>query len=83
MKILDVFGLFENERIIIKKFLYVKYFVDLVVKLLFGKVINRNEIFEKWYSEEDVDKRFKFELNFVVMILVVFIYIGDIVLIGE
>ncbi|ADQ40167.1 hypothetical protein Calkr_0623 [Caldicellulosiruptor acetigenus I77R1B] len=82
-KILDAFGLLENERITTKKSPYAKYFADLVAKLPPGKVINRNEIFEKWYSEEDVDKRFKFEPNFVVMILAALIYTGDIVLIGE
>jgi hypothetical protein len=80
LSVLDSLGLLDGERIDPSNSIYAKHFLDLVSNLPPGAVINKKELFEKDKSGDEIDKRFKLEPYFVVVILASLVYSGDVIL---
>lgn len=80
LRVLDSLGLLDGERVDPSDSIYAKHYLDLVSDLAPGMVINKKDLFEKDKSEDEIDKKFKLEPNFVVVILASLVYSGDIIL---
>ncbi|MCX7884685.1 MAG: DUF6079 family protein, partial [Caloramator sp.] len=80
LRVLDSLELLDGDRVDPSNSIYAKYYLDLVSDLATGIVLNKKDLFEKDESEEEIDKKFKLEPNFVVIILASLVYSGDIIL---
>ncbi|KKC29836.1 DUF6079 family protein [Caldanaerobacter subterraneus KAk] len=82
-KVLDSLELLDGSKIDPYKSRYAKYYLDLISNRGPGMVINKKDLFEMNKSEEEVDKNFKWEPNFTVIILASLIYSGDIIFVDN
>lgn len=82
-KVLDSLGLLDGSRIDPYNSEYAKYYLDLISNLGPGMVINKKDLFEKNKSEEEQDKRFKWEPQFTVITLASLVYSGDIIFVDN
>jgi hypothetical protein len=80
-KVLDSLGLLDEEKNISPEHsIYAKHFINLVNKLPEQQVLNREEIFDRINADEELDKKFKLEPWWVLVIMASLIYSGDITL---
>ncbi|MDI3529939.1 MAG: hypothetical protein PWQ23_1758, partial [Thermoanaerobacter sp.] len=78
-KVLQSFDLILGDDIVPGNSKYANYFLNELYKLPPGKVLNREDIIEN-VNGEDIDKRFKLEVQWVVLLLCALVYSGDIIL---
>ncbi|MGH2332408.1 DUF6079 family protein [Thermoanaerobacter mathranii] len=78
-KVLQSFDLILGDDIVPGNSKYANYFLNELYKLPPGKVLNRGDIIEN-VNGEDIDKRFKLEVQWVVLLLSALVYSGDIIL---
>lgn len=79
-KILDSLELLDGSKVYPYNSKYAKYYVDLILNTAPGMVINKKDIININKSEEEVDKKFNFEINFTLIVLASLIHSGDIIL---
>mgnify|MGYP000850961508 CR=1 FL=1 len=80
MKALDSLELLDGDDISPQSSMYAKYFIDEINRLPQGKVLNRSDIIERINEDVELDKRFKMEPIWIVLILSALVYSGDITL---
>lgn len=78
-KLLDSFGLLDGGKIVIENSICARYYQDLVSKLEGNKVINKEDIIEEVNGIE-IDRKFKMDSIWTVLILSSLIYSGELIL---
>lgn len=78
--LLDSFGLIDGDKITVSKSPYAKYFRELVAKLPTNAVVNFNDIYEKNFSDEYLDKKFQLSYALLSIVFIAMIHAGDIVM---